>query len=138
MLRSIDTYPCKSVCLPSTREHTDSLPPLKYLDGLVHLHKPTEPLGLAALRDGILQLQDPVIGQRVKVQMKVVHGIEGRDMEAHPTKGVSHVLTLEEWEALGKSPYLRFSGSTPRPSKIRVPISFIVVTIREIRKQSTE
>jgi hypothetical protein len=40
--------------LPSTREYTDGLPPLKYLDGLVHLHKPAESLGLAALRDGIL------------------------------------------------------------------------------------
>jgi hypothetical protein len=35
-------------------EHTGSLPPLKYPDSLVRLHKRTEPLGLAALRDGIL------------------------------------------------------------------------------------
>jgi hypothetical protein len=80
----------------STREHTDSLSPLKYLDSLVHLHEPTESLGLAALRDGILQFQDPMIRQRVKMQVKMVHGIEGRNVEAHPTKGVGQVLVLEQ------------------------------------------
>jgi hypothetical protein len=58
--------------LASTRKHADSLPPLKYLDGLVHLRKPTESLGFAALRDGTLQFRDSVMEQRAKMQVKVV------------------------------------------------------------------
>lgn len=48
--------------LASAREHIDSLPPMKYLDSLIHLYKSTEPLGLAAIRDGIFKFQDPMIG----------------------------------------------------------------------------
>jgi hypothetical protein len=68
--------------LASAREHTDSLSPLKYLDGLVYLRKPTESLEVAALRDEILKF---LIGQRVKM---VVHRIEGRNLKAHPTEDV--------------------------------------------------
>jgi hypothetical protein len=71
--------------LASAREHTDSLPPLKYLDGLVYLCKPTESLEVAALRDGIFKF---LIGQRVKMQVKVVHRIEGQNLKAHPTEDV--------------------------------------------------
>ena len=53
-------------------------------------------------------------------------------MEAHPTMDVGYTLTSGK---LQRGAYLRFSGSTPRSSKILVPISFMVMTIRETSKE---
>ena len=65
ILQRISTCVCAKVCgwVESAREHTDGLPPLKYLNGLVHLHKPAESLGLAvlALRNRILEFEGPPI-----------------------------------------------------------------------------
>lgn len=47
-------------------------------------------------------------------------------METHPTESVSHT---NQWGDSNERTYLRFSGGTPRSSKILVPISFKVVTV---------
>ena len=57
-LRSINICLCESARVPtSARERTDSFSPLEYIDSLVHLYKPTEPLGLPipSLQNRILQ-----------------------------------------------------------------------------------
>lgn len=45
-------------------------------------------------------------------------------MEAHPSKGIKYLLVGEK----PMTSYFRFSGGTPRSSKILLPASFMAVT----------
>jgi len=60
----------------------------------------------------------------MKVEVKVVYRVEGGNVETHPAGDVSYTVTSRGQQRAN----LRFSGGTPRSSKILAPISFMAVT----------
>lgn len=64
------------------------------------------------------------------MQVEVAYRIERRNVETHPTEGVSYTLKSETL----RTTHFRLSAGTSRSSKILAPMTFMVVTTKATRE----